>query len=328
MERHLKHGLSIMDAAVALMSKLRVPLPLDPAGNVVAPAPEDETCKGGATLLAASCHPVAVGEELGLDNGVGDSQDSHVIAIAGAGPVAAAYFEPGSGGIGSHHFSKADPLERIEAWRAECGRMQARNYELIQERDAARREIDLLVKVRHVRATHRNRQRTVGAGAGAPASSEAAGVPATPPPSSGRQRLSDALTTSEAVLQACLAGSGSAVDFERASEEELSEMREMRAHAAIVAMLGMALMQKYFGALQPSMLLRVHAAAWRPREAGGVDVSADSLVPPISRVYLQRPLFMLCLALLWLIGVEITRFLTFPFPTFNFVRFLTFVFVS
>jgi hypothetical protein len=31
----------------------------------------------------------------------------------------------------------------------------------------------------------------------------------------------------------------SAVDFERASEEELSEMREIHGHAAIVAMLGM-----------------------------------------------------------------------------------------
>jgi hypothetical protein len=70
-----------------------------------------------------------------------------------------------------------------------------------------------------------------------------------------------------------------------------------------MAMLGMAIMQKYYGALQPATLRRVHAAAWRPREAGGLDASGDSVVPAISRVYFRSLPLRVCLPLLWLIGM-------------------------
>jgi hypothetical protein len=62
-------------------------------------------------------------------------------------------------------------------------------------------------------------------------------------------------------------------------------------------------MEIYFGALEPSTLRRVHAAAWRPREAGGLDPVADSVAPAVSRMYLRSLLFQLALPLLWLIGV-------------------------
>jgi hypothetical protein len=65
-------------------------------------------------------------------------------------------------------------------------------------------------------------------------------------------------------------------------------------------------MQKYYGALQPAMLRRVHVAAWRPREAGGLDASGDSVVPAISRLYFGIRLLRVFLVLLWLIGVTCT----------------------
>jgi hypothetical protein len=108
---------------------------------------------------------------------------------------------------------------------------------------------------------------------------------------------------SEAAVQACLPDSDSAVDFEQASEEELREMREIRGHAALLAMLGMTLMEAYYNALPQSMIRRVHAAAWRPRKAGGADPSADAMVPAISRLLFRSLSLQLLLPLLWLIGV-------------------------
>jgi hypothetical protein len=64
----------------------------------------------------------------------------------------------------------------------------------------------------------------------------------------------------------------------------------------------MAIMQKYYGALEPAMLRRVHAAVWRPRAAGGMDASADSVAPAISRVYFRSLVLRLSLPLLWLMG--------------------------
>jgi hypothetical protein len=45
-------------------------------------------------------------------------------------------------------------------------------------------------------------------------------------------------------MQRCLADSGPTVDFEHASEVELLKMREIRGLAAIMAMLGMAIMKE------------------------------------------------------------------------------------
>ena len=80
-------------------------------------------------------------------------------------------------------------------------------------------------------------------------------------------------------------------------------MRVIRRHAALLAMQGIAVMTMYFGALKPSMLKRVHAAGWWPREAGSADGATDAVVPAISRVFFRsRPLHVL-LPLLWLVGV-------------------------
>jgi hypothetical protein len=115
------------------------------------------------------------------------------------------------------------------------------------------------------------------------------------------QRLFGTLVSIEARLQSSLAECGSMVDFEQASEEELCEMREMRTRAAIVAMQCMAIMQRYFGALKPSMMRRVLAAAWRPREAGAADASANALVPAIARLFVPR--LWVSFTVLWLIGI-------------------------
>ena len=80
-------------------------------------------------------------------------------------------------------------------------------------------------------------------------------------------------------------------------------MRQIRSHAATLAMHGIAIMIMYFGALRQSMLRRVHVATWRPREAGGLDAAADSLVPMIARFYFRSRLLRLLLPLTGLIGV-------------------------
>ena len=204
-------------------------------------------------------------------------------------------------------------LEELGASRQECVRLQAQNNglktqldasrkkcdELLDELRAARRQIDSPQRmVNHAWAVRRN-QTIVG---GAAVSADI-GPPSPMPAPSRWQILSDTLATSEAALQACLtAGSGSEVDFEHASEEELRVFREIRGRSATLAMHGMGLMQTYYGALTPSTMTRVFAAAWRPRKAGGTDPSADSVVPAIARFYLRRPLFVVFLALLWVIG--------------------------
>jgi hypothetical protein len=103
-------------------------------------------------------------------------------------------------------------------------------------------------------------------------------------------------------VRACLAELGPAVDFEQASDEELGEMRQIRNHAAHLAMEGIAIMIMYFGALRQSMLRRVHVATWRPRGVGGLDAAADAMVPTIARAYFRSRLLRLLLSLLWLIG--------------------------
>jgi hypothetical protein len=62
-------------------------------------------------------------------------------------------------------------------------------------------------------------------------------------------------------------------------------------------------MEIYFGALEPSMLRRVHAAAWRPREAGGANAFIDSVMPAVSRMYLRSLPLRVFLPSIWLIGV-------------------------
>ena len=96
-------------------------------------------------------------------------------------------------------------------------------------------------------------------------------------------------------MRACLAELGPSVDFEQASDEELGEMRQIRSHAAILAMHGIAIMIMYFGALRQSMLRRVHVATRRPREAGGLDAAADAVVPTIARLYFRSRLLLLLL---------------------------------
>ena len=160
----------------------------------------------------------------------------------------------------------------LDKWRQTCDRLQAENNEL-------RKNVD-------------QKRNPTNAPDGVSGDS--------PAPPSRLQRLSGLLATSEAALHACLVDSGPAVDFEKASEEELSEMRVIRRCAAIMAMRGMALMQTYHGALKPEWMRRVHAAAWRPREVGGADASADSVVPAISRLS-SAPL-MCFLASCWLVG--------------------------
>ena len=153
-----------------------------------------------------------------------------------------------------------------------CTRLQAQTDELLTEAVIAR-----------------------GASAGAHAEDPA-------PSASGLTRLSAILRSSDTAVRACLAELGPAVDFEQASDEELGEMRQIRNHAALLAMEGIAIMIMYFGALRQSMLRRVHVATWRPRGVGGLDAAADAMVPTIARAYFRSRLLRLLLSLLWLIG--------------------------
>ena len=191
-------------------------------------------------------------------------------------------------------------LNQLTACQQECAKLQAQSDQLIKERDAALRQIDSLQKT-HVRTNQS------GATAGASASSENEDPTSRGSPPSRLKCLRDVLAVSEAAVQACLPDSDSAVDFEQASEEELREMREIRGHAALLAMLGMTLMEAYYNALPQSMIRRVHAAAWRPRKAGGADPSADAMVPAISRLLFRSLSLQLLLAVadwsgVWIFG--------------------------
>jgi hypothetical protein len=155
--------------------------------------------------------------------------------------------------------------DALTASRHECAKLHAHNDALTSERDELRRKLE---------TAHAATTQATGA-----ASAEVQDRPPHAPPHVSRlQRLASTLEASEAAVHACLADPGPAIDFEETSEEELQQMREIRGRAAIMAMQGMSIMQTYSGALKPSMLRRMHVAAWRPREAGGTDAAADSLV--------------------------------------------------
>jgi hypothetical protein len=186
--------------------------------------------------------------------------------------------------------------------RQECARLQARNCELLSDATAA---ADLLIaceqKCARLQAQNEellNKAVIARGGASAGANAE---DPAPSP--SGLTKLSAVLKSSDTAVRACLAELGPLVDFEQASDEELGEMRQIRSHAAILAMEGIAIMVMYFGALRESMLRRVHVATWRPREVGGLDAAADALVPTIARLYFRGRPLQLLVFLLWLIGV-------------------------
>ena len=185
---------------------------------------------------------------------------------------------------------------------------------LLEELDEARREIDSLHATADPSWPSQRKQKI---GAGASPTAEAADRASPAPPASGRLRvIFAALTTSEAALQACFAADPDpAFDIEHALEEELGEMREIRRRAAALAMHGMALMQRFHGALPKSMMMRVYTAAWRPTKAGAADASADAAVPAIARVYYGRRWLQVVLTVLWLIGA--TCFFTVVFDCFE-----------
>ena len=188
--------------------------------------------------------------------------------------------------------------------RHECARLHARNRELLRALSDGTAAADVLIaceqKCARLQAQNDEllKEAVLARGASAGANAE---DPAPSP--SGLTRLSAVLQSSDTAVRACLAELGPVVDFEQASDEELGEMRQIRSHAAILAMEGIAIMIMYFGALRQSMLRRVHVATWRPREAGGLDAAADAVMPTIARVYFRSRLLQLLLPLLWLIGI-------------------------
>jgi hypothetical protein len=195
----------------------------------------------------------------------------------------------------------------VDTLRQECARLQARNCELLRALSDGTAAADVLLaceqKYARLQAQNDELLKEAGIPRGASAGATAEDPAPSPPSPSGLKKLSAILQSSDAAVRACLAELGPAVDFEQASDEELGEMRQIRSHAAILAMEGIAIMIMYFGALRQSMLRRVHAATWRPREAGSLDAAADAVAPTIARLYLRSRLLLLLLPLLWLIGV-------------------------
>jgi hypothetical protein len=196
------------------------------------------------------------------------------------------------------HLEQADLLQELDICRRKCDLLEAQNAQLMKERAAARWQVgsDL------VRSGAPNESADAGASGSSSSCVQAGDSPPPPPSPSGLPLLHHTLTACEAALKACLDDSCPTVDFDHAEEENLRKMRDIRGSAAIMAMLGITVMQKYYGALEPAMLRWVHAAAWRPREAGGLDATADSVVPAISRVYFRSLLLRLLLVGLGLIG--------------------------
>jgi hypothetical protein len=197
-----------------------------------------------------------------------------------------------------------DLENEVDTLRQECARLHARNCELLRALSDGTAAADVLIACEQKCASLQAqtdellKEAIIARGGSAGATAE---DPAPSP--SGLTRLSAVLMSSDTAVRACLAELGPAVDFEQASDEELGEMRQIRSHAAILAMEGIAIMIMYFGALRQSMLRRVHVATWRPREAGGLDAAADAVVPTIARFYFRSRLLRLLLHLLWLIGI-------------------------
>jgi hypothetical protein len=193
-----------------------------------------------------------------------------------------------------------DLEKEVDTLRQECARLQARNCELLRAlSDGTDSLIACEKKCARLQAQNDELLKKTGIPRGASAGANAEDHAPSP---SGLTKLSAVLRSSDTAVRACLAELGPAVDFEQASDEELGEMRQIRSHAAILAMEGIAIMIMYFGALRQSMLRRVHVATRRPREAGGLDAAADAVMPTIARLYFRSRLLRLLLPLLWLIG--------------------------
>jgi hypothetical protein len=176
--------------------------------------------------------------------------------------------------------------QQCDACRLECARLRVQNAELIEEREVLRGQVDRLQNANTCTPQREHGQRPV------------------PLPAWCRlKRLVKQLATNEAALQACLADFGPAVDVEQASEEELREMREIRGRAAAMSIRGMTLMKTYYSALEPSMLTRIHAAAWRPRQAGKKNASADAFVPRIAQLYFRSRLLQFILPVVCCAGL-------------------------
>ena len=101
------------------------------------------------------------------------------------------------------------------------------------------------------------------------------------------ERIREMLAAIDSRLDACAAAT---VFPSHPTAEQQEVMREIRSHAAILALQCMAIMQGCACAVLPSALVRVHVGALRPREAGRKIPDADAVVPAICRLYFRSRL--------------------------------------
>ena len=143
-----------------------------------------------------------------------------------------------------------DLEKEVGTLRQECARLQARNRELLRALSDGTAAAEVLIaceqKCARLQAQTDELLKEAAISRGGASAGANAEDPAPSP--SGLTRLSAVLRSSDAAVRACLAELGPAVDFEQASDEELDEMRQIRSHAAILAMEGIAIMIMYFGA--------------------------------------------------------------------------------
>jgi hypothetical protein len=167
---------------------------------------------------------------------------------------------------------------------------------LIDETQALRWERDKLQERNHAlkHPTERGRRGFNASGeSGAPD-----GAPGQDPPAE-LERTGDMLRDMDGRLEACVAAAVFAADPNLAQEEVL---RAIRSRAALVTLHCIGLMLRCACAVLPSMLMRVHVAALRPREVGGSDSAVDAVAPAICREYAKSLPLRIGLVVLWVLG--------------------------
>jgi hypothetical protein len=179
---------------------------------------------------------------------------------------------------GGRRLSRADLeglIDETQALRRERGKLQERNQALKQPLEQWWSGLDASGE-----------------------SGAADGAQAQDPPA-GLERTRDMLQDMDERLDACVAAAVFAADPARAQEEVL---RAIRSRAALVTLQCIGLMLRCACAVLPSMLMRVHVAALRPREAGSKDAAVDAVAPAICRVYAKSLPLRIGLVVPWVLG--------------------------